>query len=49
MYKFKQVFRRTLKQVKVVYQDAKFEADRDDGMLLRHSWPPVLKRIVRVK
>lgn len=43
MDNFKRVFRTTLKQVHVVYRDAKFSLD-DHGMRLSNSPPPVLKR-----
>jgi hypothetical protein len=40
---FRRVFLRTLRQVKVVYPQAKFDVT-DGGMELRHSRPPVGKR-----
>ena len=43
MDNFKRVFRTTLKQVAVIYREAKFDAT-DKGMELFHSLPPVLKR-----
>ena len=43
MNNFKRVFRTTLKQVQVVYREAKFNLD-GKGIRLRHSPPPVLKR-----
>ena len=43
MDNFKRVFRTTLKQVAVIYREAKF-AVTDKGMELSHSLPPVLKR-----
>ena len=50
MNNFKRVFRTTLKQVQVVYREAKFNLD-GRGMYLRHSPPPVLKRygLARIK
>jgi hypothetical protein len=42
---FRSVFTRTLKQVKVVYPEAKFELT-PQGMQLRHSWPPVARRLL---
>lgn len=48
MDNFKRVFRKTLKQVSVVYQEAKFSED-GKGMRLLNSRPPVLPRAFRVK
>lgn len=48
MNNFKRVFRKTLKQVAVVYQEAKFSED-GKGMRLLNSRPPVLPRSFRVK
>lgn len=45
MDNFKRVFRTTLRQVKVVYPESKFDLD-DGGMTLRHSKPPVDKRLL---
>ena len=42
---FRRVFTRTLKQVKVVYPEAKFELNRQ-GMKLQHSMPPVSRRLL---
>ena len=42
---FRRVFVRTLKQVKVVYPEAKFELS-PQGMKLRHSLPPVARRLL---
>lgn len=42
---FRRVFCRTLKQVKVVYPEAKFELTRG-GMKLQHSRPPVAHRLL---
>ncbi|MDP9014745.1 MAG: replication protein RepA [Pseudomonadota bacterium] len=42
---FRRVFNRTLKQVKVVYPEAKFDLS-PRGMQLRHSWPPVARRLL---
>jgi hypothetical protein len=42
---FRRVFGGTLRQVRVVYPDAKFELD-GHGMTLRHSRPPVRKRLL---
>lgn len=42
---FRRVFSRTLKQVKVVYPEAKFELARG-GMKLQHSRPPVAHRLL---
>jgi hypothetical protein len=43
MNNFKRVFRSTLKQVHIVYREAKFSMN-DKGMTLHQSQPPVLKR-----
>jgi hypothetical protein len=43
MVDFRRVFTRTLKQVKVVYREARIDAD-GKGMRLLNSPPPVLKR-----
>ena len=48
MDNFKRVFRKTLKQVSVVYQEARFSEDQK-GMRLLNSRPPVLPRPYRVK
>ena len=45
MDNFKRVFRTTLRQVKVVYPESKFELD-DGGMKLKHSKPPVDRRLL---
>ena len=45
MDNFKRVFRATLKQVLVVYSEAKCTLD-GQGMGLRHSRPPVLRRLI---
>ncbi len=42
---FRRVFGRTLRQVRVVYPDAKFDLD-GRGMTLQHSRPPVGKRLL---
>jgi hypothetical protein len=42
---FRRVFKRTLAQVKVVYPDAHFELNAQ-GMRLRHSRPPVARRLL---
>ena len=42
---FRRVFGRTLRQVKVVYPDSKVDLD-GRGMTLRHSRPPVGKRLL---
>ena len=42
---FRRVFLHTLRQVKVVYPDSKFEVD-GRGMILKHSRPPVGKRLL---
>jgi hypothetical protein len=42
---FRRVFKRTLKQVKVVYPEAKFDLS-PQGMQLRHSLPPVARRLL---
>ena len=47
MNNFKRVFRHTLRQVRTVYQDAKF-SDDDKGMYLQSSRPPVARRLVSV-
>ena len=43
MNNFKRVFRKTLKQVQIVYQDARL-SDDGKGLRLRNSRPPVLPR-----
>ena len=48
MDNFKRVFRKTLKQVAVIYQEARFNEDQK-GMRLLNSRPPVLPRAYRVK
>ena len=48
MDNFKRVFRKTLKQASVVYQEARFSEDQK-GMQLLNSRPPVLPRPYRVK
>jgi hypothetical protein len=45
---FRAVFTRTLKQVKVVYPEAKFDL-LVGGMRLQHSRPPVAKRLLNLK
>lgn len=47
MNNFKRVFRHTLRQVRSVYQDAKF-FDDDKGMYLKNSRPPVARRLLPV-
>ena len=47
MRKFKQVFRTALGQVIAVYPAARLALD-GRGMTLRHSPPPVLRRLVSV-
>jgi len=42
---FRSVFKRTLKQVKVVYPEAKFDLSTQ-GVMLRHSSPPVARRLL---
>jgi hypothetical protein len=42
---FRSVFKRTLKQVKVVYPEAKFDLC-PQGVVLRHSLPPVARRLL---
>ena len=44
---FKRVYRTTLRQVKAVYPEAKFEID-DHGMKLRQSRPPIGRRLLPV-
>jgi hypothetical protein len=44
---FRFVFTRTLRQVQVVYPEAKFEVAKE-GMRLRHSRPPVTKRLLNL-
>ena len=48
MDNFKRVYRETLQQVKVVYPQAKFDLD-GGGMKLKHSRPPVDKRLLSLK
>lgn len=48
MNNFKRVFRTTLKQVAVVYREAKFSLD-GKGMRLIHSQPPVMRRLLQIK
>jgi len=45
---FRRVFTRTLRQVRVVYPQAKFETD-ERGMRLKHSRPPVSGRLLSLK
>lgn len=45
---FRWTFTRTLKQVKVVYPEAKFELT-PQGMKLRHSLPPVARRLLPMR
>jgi hypothetical protein len=47
MDNFKRVYRTTLRQVKAVYPESKFELD-DRGMKLRQSRPPVGRRLLPV-
>lgn len=44
MDNFKAVFRRTLKLVQAVYQDAKLEEITNRGLILYHSKPPIAPR-----
>lgn len=44
---FRRVFVRTLRQVKLVYPEAKFEV-ASEGMQLRHSRPPVARRLLPI-
>lgn len=48
MNNFRRVFKTALKQVAVVYREARFSDDQR-GMRLLHSRPPVLSRAFRVK
>jgi Plasmid encoded RepA protein len=48
MVDFRRVFTRTLKQVKVVYREAKFGLD-GKGMRLQNSPPPVARRLLQIK
>ena len=48
MDNFKRVFRTTLRQVAVVYREAKFSLD-GKGMRLLHSQPPVMRRLLQIK
>jgi Plasmid encoded RepA protein len=45
MNNFKRDFRTTLKQVHIVYREARFDLDQK-GMRLQHSRPPVLRRLI---
>jgi hypothetical protein len=45
---FRRVFTHTLKQVQIVYREAKFSLDAR-GMLLRNSPPPVSRRLLQIK
>jgi len=45
MNNFKRDFRTTLKQVHIVYREARFDLD-DRGMRLQNSRPPVLRRLI---
>ena len=47
MNNFKRVFRKTLKQVQIVYQAARF-SDDGKGLRLLNSRPPVLSRAFRI-
>ena len=44
---FRSVFKRTLKQVEVVYPAAKFDLS-PQGVVLRHSLPPVARRLLPI-
>ena len=48
MNNFKRDFRTTLKQVHIVYGEARFDVD-DKGMRLMNSRPPVLRRLVQIR
>ena len=48
MVDFRRFFVRTLKQVKVVYREARFSLDRK-GMRLQNSPPPVARRLLQIK
>jgi hypothetical protein len=48
MVDFRRVFTRTLKQVKVVYREARFSLD-GRGMRVLNSPPPVARRLVQIK
>lgn len=48
MVDFRRVFTRTLKQVKVVYREARFSLD-GKGMRVLNSPPPVARRLVQIK
>ena len=45
MDNFKRVYRTTLRQVKVVYPESRFELD-EQGMRMRHSRPPVARKLL---
>lgn len=45
---FRRIFHHTLRQVRVVYPDARFSVDRK-GMHLSNSHPPVTRRVLSVK
>jgi len=45
MDNFKRVYRTTLRQVKLVYPEAKFDLD-GEGMRLKHSRPPVARKLL---
>ena len=47
MDNFKRVYRTTLRQVKTVYPEAKFELD-DQGIKLRQSRPPVARKLLPI-
>ena len=48
MDNFKRVFRTTLRQVAIVYREAKYSLD-GKGMRLLHSRPPVMRRLLQIK
>ena len=48
MDNFKRVFRTTLRQVAIVYSEAKYSLD-GKGMRLLHSRPPVMRRLLQIK
>jgi len=48
MRDFRRVFRRALQQVKLVYKDAQF-SESGKGLQLRHSRPPVLRKLLQIK
>lgn len=48
MFKFKQIFRSTLKQVLAQYASANIQEDLNKGFFLNHSAPPIPSRLISI-